>query len=859
MALDFERYKGLSAAEVARQQQKSGSNILFEKQRKGFLHYAMGLFEEPMLMLLLATAIIYFAIGKAWDGVLMIVGVLLMIGIEIYQEAKTDKALEALKELTTPKITVIRDRRLQTIDNQELVVGDMLVAREGERVAGDGQILESSNFSVDESMLTGESGAIFKTNLESGIWNLEKASTKNKTRKQIPNSKFQIPNSSLVYAGTLCLTGQAVIKVTAIGTKTQYGQIGESLAQVQEPPTPLQVKTGRLVRIFGAIGLSACAALALINYSHTGQLVDSLLKGLTLAISVIPEELPVILTVFAALGAYRLTKKNALIRKISAIETLGSITTLCTDKTGTLTLNQMELQVMLTASGLHKPSDLDIKDASQAYLLEQAVLTCQPEPFDPADLSIFDCAHKAGLDTDDLHRRHRLVREYGFEPHLRSMGLAWRVGEKILLVVKGSAEQVLEHCALKPEERLAFIQEVDGLAMKGLRVLAVACRELEEKNLPDSLGDLKDLEFVTLLGYHDPPRPEAKRAVLACQRAGISVRMITGDHPQTALHIAQAVGIRHKDQIVTGAEIEALSEEQLMDRLKNAYIFARVIPNQKLKIVHALQRSGEIVAMIGDGVNDAPSLKEANVGIAMGRKGTNVAREASDMILMDDQLITVVNSIHDGRRIFDNIQKGVSYVFGIHVYIILTALTIPLMGLPALLLPIHIILLELVIDPTCSLVLEAMPAEPDTMQRKPRDPKRPIISGKGFLRILLKGISIYALTAGTYLIALHYGVSTEVARTLGFSVILWSNLFQVISLVSRTRPAFLTLDFLKNRTFLVVYAIVLVGYVGLLYLPQINKALGLASIPLSLFPLPLALGAIPALISDLYKLWRYRR
>jgi Ca2+-transporting ATPase len=850
MALDFERYKGLSAAEVARQQRKSGSNILFEKQRKGFLHYAMGLFEEPMLMLLLATAILYFAMGEAWDGVLMIAGVLLMIGIEIYQEAKTDKALDALKELSTPKIAVIRDGRLQSIDNQGLVTGDLLVVREGERVAGDGQILESSNFSVDESMLTGESGAIFKTQNE------ENASDDAKTGKPRQTDK---DDTSRVYAGTLCLTGQAVIKVTAIGIKTQYGQIGESLAEVQEPPTPLQIKTGKLVRIFGAIGLSACVALSLINYVHTGQLVDSLLKGLTLAISVIPEELPVILTVFAALGAYRLTKKNALIRKINAIETLGSITTLCTDKTGTLTLNQMELKVLLTETGVHESRRIDLKDPKQVLLLTRAVLTCQPEPFDPADLSIFECANKAGLDTDELHQRHTLLREYGFEPHLRSMGLAWRTGGKVLLVAKGSAEQLLEHCSLTSEKRATLIKEVDGLALKGLRVLAVASRELEEEDLPESLGDINDLEFVTLLGYHDPPRPEAKRAVLACQRAGISVRMITGDHPQTALHIAQAVGIRHKDKVVTGAEIESLSEDQLMERLKNTYIFARVIPNQKLKIVHALQRSGEIVAMIGDGVNDAPSLKESNVGIAMGRKGTNVAREASDMILMDDQLNTVVNAIHDGRRIFDNIQKGVSYVFGIHVYIILIALTIPLMGLPALLLPIHIILLELVIDPTCSLVLEAMPAEADTMQRKPRDPKQPLIARRSYLKIVLKGFCIFFITAATYLLAMHYGQTTEVARTLGFSVILWSNLFQVISLVSRTKPAFFSLDFMRNKTFLIVYAIVLVGYVSLLYLPMLNHALGLATIPLNLFFLTILLGAIPALISDVYKIWRYRR
>ncbi|MFA5130398.1 MAG: cation-translocating P-type ATPase [Patescibacteria group bacterium] len=834
MEIDFHHYQGLTAEEVEKQRKIMGLNVLFAKKRKGFWQYAIQILKEPMLLLLLATALIYFTIGSGWDGVLMIIGVLVMIGIDLYQEAKTDKALEALQELSTPKISVIRDGHLQIIKNEELVMGDVLIAREGERIAGDGLIFESSNFSIDESMLTGESGAIYKTNAGEGTSNANQ-------------------DSNTVFAGTLVLTGQAVIQVTATGGQTQYGKIGTSLAEIHEPATPLQIKTGRLVKIFGFTGLGACVALFLINFAQDHGFVDSLLKGLTLAISVIPEELPVVLTVFSALGAYRLTKKNALIRKITTIETLGSITTLCTDKTGTLTMNRMELQKLCTASdGCIKINSVDARQPEFDHVFLQSMLACQPEPFDPIDVSIFESARQAGV-KKDAKDRYAIIREYGFDQSLRAMGYAWKTDEGITVAIKGSAEQLIEHCELSEAVRKELLMRVDELSAQGLRVLAVVQKSLPDGRPPAKIENISDYAFVALLGFHDPPKAQAKQAILACLRAGITVRMITGDHPQTALHIAQAVGIKHKNRFITGQEIESLTEEALVERMKDVYVFARIIPEQKLKIVRALQRAGEVVAMIGDGVNDAPSLKEADVGIAMGLQGTNVAREASDMILMDDQLNTVVGAIHDGRRIFDNIQKSITYIFGIHVYIILIALLIPLMGLPALLLPIHIVLIELIIDPTCSLVFEAMPAESDIMKRKPRDPKQPLLSSKTFVRIFLNGLCIFFLTAFVYFISLRTGASTETARTLGFSIILWSNLFNVLSFVSRTKPIIFTLAFIKNKAFASIYAIMLVFFISLVYLPKINVRLGLTSIPIPWFLFTLFLGFLPAFVNDLYK------
>ncbi|MFA6161163.1 MAG: cation-translocating P-type ATPase [Patescibacteria group bacterium] len=431
------------------------------------------------------------------------------------------------------------------------------------------------------------------------------------------------------------------------------------------------------------------------------------------------------------------------------------------------------------------------------------------------------------------------------------MGHAWSFEGQTIIAIKGSAENVIEHCVLQPQDKKALLKEIDKLALQGLRVLAAAYKIVDQT--PRTLTNLKDLQFVSLMGFHDPPKPEAKQAVLACYKAGIAVRMITGDHPQTALHIAEAVGIKHGNRVVNGFELEALSDQDLAKRIKDVYVFSRVIPEQKLRIVRALQASGEIVAMIGDGVNDAPSLKESDVGIAMGRQGTNVAREAADIILTDDKLVTIVNAIHDGRRIYDNIQKAVSYIFGIHIYIILTALIIPLLGLPSLLLPIHIILLELIIDPTCSLVFEGMPAEPDIMQRKPRDPAQPLISNTRFMRIILKSLSVFVLTAATYIISLKLGMTEEAARTLGFSVILWSNLFQVLSQVSRNKITLFALDFFKNKTFLGVYAAIFVLIISLIYLPGLNRLFGFASVPILLFALTILIGYMPTLGSDLYK------
>ncbi|MBD3281666.1 HAD-IC family P-type ATPase [Candidatus Uhrbacteria bacterium] len=825
MPIDFSAYDGLTEGKAASNQEKYGPNTLYEQERKGVLHYAKRLVQEPMLLMLLIAAVLYFIIGATWDGLLMIGGVLLMIGIDVYQERKTDKALEALKELSTPQVSVIRGGENKTVPSTELTVGDVMIVQEGDRIAGDGKLLDVSNFSVDESLLTGEPGAIFKYPAKNG--------SKEKKHK--------------VFTGTLVLSGQAVVKVTAIGAKTQYGSIGASLAKISDESTPLQRQTGKIVKIFGAVGALACLSLMAIIYFRSQDLVDSLLKGLTLAISVIPEEIPVVLTVFAALGAYRLTRKQTLVRKINAIETLGHITTLCTDKTGTLTLNRMTLEEVYASGKQIQVKNAGKQKAELKEALKYSILASQPNPYDPMDKSIHELGEEAGTQPEEVYEDRNLIHEYGFNQKLKFMGHLWRSGKDKTLVIKGSAENVIERCNLDEEREQELLRQVDDLAGRGLRVLAVAKKE-GFKSEPKTLKNAKELDFVSLLGFRDPPRDDAKRAVKLAQSAGISVTMITGDHPQTAMHIAKAVGICCKGGVMTGKELDSISEADLAEKLSDLQVFARIDPEQKLKIIAALKRRGEVVAMMGDGVNDAPSLKNADIGVAMGKRGTNVAREASDIILLDDRLITVMGAVEDGRRIFDNIQKAIAYIFIVHSYIVLTALIVPLAGLPILLTPIHIVLLELVIDPTCALVFETVPAEPGLMRKKPREPNAPIIRTPRLVRIFINGIVIFFVTGGAYYYALTANFDVETARTIGFSVIIWTNLFLVLTISEKHVNWKQLKKFIKTRSFIGVYGVVILALLALIYMPVVNARFGFTSLAPHIFAITAGLGLIPTLL-----------
>jgi Ca2+-transporting ATPase len=831
MPIDFEAFAGLTDQQVQNNRRQFGGNKLYEKERKSIFSYFKRIIEEPMLLLLLAAAILYFIIGSNWDGLLMLAGVMFIVGIDFYQARKTDKALETLKELSTPKIKVIRNGKMLTIVGDDLVRGDYLIVREGDRIAGDGIIKSDSNFTVDESALTGESGSIHKT---------KAMDIKNKEQNK-------------VLAGTLALSGQAVIEVTAVGINTQYGKIGESLSTIEDKITPLQKQTKQIIKIFAIVGALACFSLMAIIYYTNRDAVDSLLKGLTLAISVIPEEIPVVLTVFAALGAYRLTKKQTLVRKINAIETLGHITTLCTDKTGTLTENRMELQEIYSNNKNIITKSADKSNIDLMETINISLLASQPNPFDSMDISIHELAKKIGLNPETTFNKIKLTQEYGFDQKLKFMGQLWQNEKEKFLAIKGSAEHVVKICNLPNEQKRKLLKEINSMAVKGLRVLAVAKKTINGKRNPLTLNKVNDFEFTALLGFKDPPRADAKTAVRIARKAGIKVRMITGDHPQTALQIARAVGLTTNGEFIIGTDLDKMSEKELMGKVEKITVFARINPEQKLKIISALQKNGEVVAMIGDGVNDAPCLKDANIGIAMGERGTNVAREAADIILLDDRLITVVNAISDGRRIFDNIQKAVGYIFIVHAYIILTALLIPIAGLPILLTPIHIVLLELIIDPTCALVFEAIPAEKDIMKRKPRNPLKALVPNRQLFRILLIGVMIFGVTLTVYITVLRQGFTNEQARTIAFSLIVWTNLLLVLTAGSKKQLFGNITSFFHNKAFIYVYSIVIFGLLILIYTPFINVKFGFAVIPVWILMGTALLGFLPLLFGELLK------
>ncbi len=832
MPIAFEKFTGLTETQAKHNRDKYGSNKLYEKERQSALFYFRKIIDEPMLLLLIIVSVLYLIIGNIWDSGLMIIGVILVIGIDLYQARKTDKALETLKELSTPKIKVIRQGKIKTIPSDDLVCGDYLVAQEGDRIAGDGVIKADSNFTVDESLLTGESGIIYKQ------------SETNKCSK----------NDCRVLAGTLVISGQAVIEVTAVGIMTQYGKIGTSLAKIEETPTPLQKQTKQMVKIFGIVGGLACLLLIIIIYNLDNDIINSLLKGLTLAISVIPEEIPVVLTIFATLGAYRLTKKQTLVRKINAVETLGHVTTICTDKTGTLTENRMKLEEIYTKGNLILIDEIKAYKNILISSLKTALLASQINPFDSMDISIHEASKKIGLIPKNIFSKITLDREYGFNHKLKYMGQVWKIQGENHLIVKGSAEDVLEKCSLTRQQKNQLIEMIDVMASKGLRILATAKKIIKDKNLPQNLDKIKDLEFVSLLGFRDPPRTDAKKAVALARQAGIRVRMITGDHPQTALHIAKAVGITTNQDVITGTKVDCMTESDLIKAMETVYVFARINPEQKLKIITALKNRGEVTAMIGDGVNDAPSLKNADIGIAMGEKGTNVAREVADIILLDDRLITIMQAVKDGRRIFDNIQKAISFIFVVHIYIILTALLIPLSGLPILLTPINIVLLELIIDPICSLVFEGIPAEKDIMRRKPRNQQKPLISLRQLTRVCLIGILIFTLIFVIYKIALNQGCSHPQARTVAFSLMAWINLLLALTVGSKKNLFEQIRNFFKNKIFLFVYSSVIIGLLLLIYFPFVNNKFGFEAIPLWVLLGVAIIGALPLLFGELLKI-----
>ncbi|NLH01939.1 MAG: HAD-IC family P-type ATPase, partial [Clostridiales bacterium] len=747
--------KGLSSAEAKELQKQYGKNELVPQKKGGFFRKAFHIICEPMFLLLIAAAIIYFILGEPRDGAIMLIFVVGIISIDIIQEWKTDKTLTALRDLSAPQATVIRDGCEVSIPSTDLVPGDVMIIYEGIKIPADGRILKCNDLCVDESSLTGESAGVWKTNTET-----DEASSDYWKRDRC-------------YAGTLVTQGTAVVLVDKIGASTEYGKIGAGIALAPEEKTPLQKQTGRLVKLCAGIAAVLFALVGVFTYinlpDHTpgDRLIESVLSGITLAMAMIPEEFPVILTVFLSMGAWRLAKRDSMVRRLPSVETLGAVSVLCVDKTGTITTNMMTVTELWAANG----------DTNR--LVENMGLACETDAYDPMEKAMLSCCERHGFAREKLFGGE-LISEYSFTNELKMMGHVWRRNGEIIIAAKGSPESILGLCKMSEEERSAVFQKAADMSLHGLRVIASAeMKPHAEADIPDRITDCS-FDFIGLIGLEDPPREGIKRDIEQCRSAGIRVVMITGDNGLTASSIAKKIGIQDYENIITGNMLDKMSDEELREKVKTVSIFSRVIPEHKMRIVKAFKDNGEIVAMTGDGVNDAPALKYADIGIAMGKRGSEVSREAADLILMDDNFSTIVSTVRDGRRIYDNIRKAVGYVFTIHIPIALSSLLCPLLGtVPSalFLLPLHIVLLELLIDPTCSIVLERQPAEKDIMNRPPRSPKDNIVNAPILAKSVLQGLIIFAASFGTYFYMMSANRNASLARSMGLSIIILSNLF----------------------------------------------------------------------------------
>ena len=770
--LDAEALAGLDEDEAARRLAEDGPNELAAQRKRTLFGVVFEVVREPMFLMLIAAGTLYLVMGEPSDALMLLGFVVVVVGITIVQERRTERALDALRDLSSPRALVIRGGQSRRIAGRDVVRGDLLVLAEGDRVPADAILRRAINLSTDESLLTGESVPVRKVPSESA------------TDVDRPGGD-DLPS---VFSGTLVTAGQGIAEVLRVGGETELGRIGKALQSVEAEPTLLQRETGRLVRNLAVVGVAMCLVVVLVYSLSRGgggeAWKEGLLAGIAMMMAILPEEFPVVLTVFLALGAWRISRKQVLTRRMPAVETLGAASVLCVDKTGTLTENRMTL-THLVAQGRTFEVGQEPLPEDVHPLLETAILASRRDPFDPMESALHVAGNRLLADTEHLHPHWSLVREYPLSPELLVLSNAWRTDETETLSVaaKGAPEAMADLCGLGPKQRTALLREVAALADAGLRVLAVARGEGRLETLPEQQTGL-GLELLGLIGLADPLRATVPRAVAECATAGIRVVMITGDYAATAQSVAQGAGITNWKDAVTGVELDSLSEEDLARRIRDVQVFARVVPEQKLRIVNALKANGEIVAMTGDGVNDAPALKAAHIGIAMGGRGTDVAREAAALVLLDDDFSSIVATVRLGRRIFDNIKKAIAFIIAVHVPIAGLSMLPAFFGdWPLLLLPVHIAFLELVIDPSCSLVFEAEEAEPDVMERPPRDPAARLFSGKTLVVSLLQGLSVLAACLGVFLFSrVDHGV--EAVRALTFTTLVVA--FLVIILANRS-------------------------------------------------------------------------
>ena len=791
---------GLTKEQVVASRKANGSNALEMQEDRVFWHVLKEVVLEPMFILLAAACIIYFFVGQYREGIIMAISVLIVAGISLFQEYRSRNAIQALKKLAASKATVMREGKPVQVSTEEIVLGDIMLITEGESLAADGLIIAANDLSLNESILTGESFPVSKN----------------------------ADNNNAVYKGTLVTSGSATIEVNAIGNKTMFGKIGLSLKEITVVKTPLQNQVRSFVKNMVWIGSVAFLFVVGFNYYHSGNLLGSFLQGLTLAMSILPEEIPVAFSTFQALGAFRLLRNHVIVKQPQYVETLGSATVICADKTGTLTQNRMSIEYLYDAStktSLHVNKDAELP----GLLLEYAMWSSETNPFDPMEQAIHKLYQKNA--STDKRLVFQQVHEYpiGGRPPMMTHIFKDDIGT-IVIAAKGAPEAILRQSNLSIAELKHIEEQSLEYAKKGFRVLGVGKGEWSEKKWPVSQEEFA-FDFLGLIAFQDPPKENTAETIRQFYNAGIQLKIITGDYAETAMAIAGQIKLKNDGQVLLGKDILQLSASELQGKVKDVNIYARMFPEAKMKVINALKDNGEIVAMTGDGVNDAPALKAAHIGIAMGKRGSEVARSAASLILVDDDLSHMIDAVAIGRKIYDNLKKAIQYIVSIHIPIILIV-TLPLLltwKFTDIFSPVHVIFLELIMGPTCSIIYENEPMEPGTMMRPPRKMGATFLSFNQLLVSIIQGLVI---TAGCLALGFYYlqqGADDKNVRAIIFISLLFCNIFLTLINRSFRYTIFKTMRY-KNNLVPLIVTITLIFIAGLLYIPFLQQLFQLASI-----------------------------
>ena len=824
------QYTGLTQEQLAHSRKTYGYNQVSSIKKISWYSMLLAILKEPMTLLLIAVTLIYLMVGNYSEAIFMSFAIIAVSSISFYQDNRSKKALEALEQLNEPLSTVIRDSVVIKTPTNELAVGDLCIIEEGKMINADGEIVYSNDFSVNESSLTGESYSVFKS-----------SETEDKN----------------VYSGTMVVSGLAIMKVHQISKHTKIGKIGESLHAIKQEQSPLQIQITKFVKGMASIGIIVFLLVWAFSYWQSRSFIDSLLTGLTLAMSILPEEIPVAFTTFMALGAWKLMRQGVLIKRSSVVETLGSTTVICTDKTGTITQNSMGLKLLFDYQSNKIFADHEFDAVQLADLIQYAMWSSEPVPFDPMEKTL----HQIYTDTQvsDFRKDFQMIHEYPLEgkPPMMTHIFENSLKERII-AAKGAPEAILAVCNLSDSEKNRLRQEISNFGKQGYRVLGVAKSDYMESTFPENQQDLP-FEFLGFTVFYDPPKNNIQQVFKKIYAAGIKVKVITGDNSDTTSAIAQQAGIINQTAAVNGSEIISYTEEELKLLSRKTTLFTRMFPEAKLTLVNTFKKDGEVVAMLGDGVNDAPALKAANIGVAMGIKGTEIAKAAASLVITNDDLEKLITGIEAGRRIYTNIKKAIQYIISIHIPIILTV-SLPLFFgwiYPNIFTPIHVIFLELIMGPICSIVYENEPLEKNTMLQKPREMSDTFLSWKELKISIIQGLAITLGILFAYQWAVTGGSDEVTTRSIVFSTLVFANVF--LSLVNRSF-VYSVLESLKNnnKLFPIFLSASLVLLLAILYIPAFASFFQVRAINFQELIVCLFIAFVSVMWVELYK-WVKRK